>query len=127
MIHGLFQKFFYTKDRDEKERIFGLEISGNELGFGLNSEDEVVADESIRGNIDVAFLNDVGFSLTHLEQSYAVLAQWQTLRGETELSFSYRAKPEDIVTELVRAIDGMTQNIAEKIVSFATLDPKKST
>ncbi|WDP92321.1 MAG: hypothetical protein HUN04_22395 [Desulfobacter sp.] len=119
---------FYSENREEKERAFALEMSEAELGLGLNEKDEanfIRSVKEVQSTLDDAYIKDTGFTFTHFFEAHYVLSHWQTTRGKSDLAFRYTAKPNDIINELVRAIDNLDKKNAEKLVSFMTLDPQK--
>lgn len=119
---------FYSEHRDKQEKKFGLESANFKLGLGLESNDKVESlQESGHGwdELNSAMLQDAGFSLTHFSQALIVLSQWQSVRGEKELRFSYHASQQEIVETFLESIEDMEREAAQKIVEFATLDPKQ--
>lgn len=119
---------FYSINREEQEKQFGIEMANIRLGLNLNPEDEVTSTVEIGDNwleLDQAFIKDSGFSLTHLSQLLKVLSCWQSIRGEKEFGLCYRAKQGDIVKVLLDSIDGISSNEAIRIIEFATLNPEQ--
>jgi hypothetical protein len=119
---------FYSEHRDKQEKMFGLESANYKLGLGLESSDKV---ESLQESghdwkgLDSALLRDAGFSLTNFSQALIVLTRWQSVRGEKELCFSYQASQQEIVKTLTETIEGLALTEAQKIVEFATINPKQ--
>lgn len=116
---------FYSSS--ETETTFGLEMASSMLGIDLEPGDEVNSPEetdSIWAKLDRAFLETNGFSFTHLKQTLLLLSRWQTARGEENLQLYYQASVSDITEELTKALDGLTLEEANRLVSFATLEPK---
>lgn len=119
---------FYSERREKQAEMFGLESANFKLGLGLESNDKVESlQESGYGwdDLNSALLQDAGFSLTHFSKSLIVLSQWQSVRGEKELRFSYHATQQEIVKVLLESIADLELAEAQKIVEFATLDPKQ--
>lgn len=119
-------EIFYSENRKDQEKIFGLELANARLGQGLNADDEVNFTESSNldwDRLDKVFLKDVGFKFKHFTETLVVLSQWKRVRGETDLNFYYQASRQEIIKTVLTAMPGIPQIEIEKIIDFATLDP----
>lgn len=124
--HSFVPEVFYSHDSQEKERQFSIEVAQAKLGIDLVQEDEVNSAQN-NGNdwgaLDSAFKSDLGFSLTHLVESFLVLAGWHGVGGDAELRFCYRASTATIVGMLTETIEGLSEEEAHRLVHFMTIDP----
>ena len=126
--HSFIPHVFYSDDQDARKKDFSLEMANVKLGINLLPEDEVTStteDGRDWGELDQAFIADLGFSFTHLTQAFQVLAQWRAIGGEAELRLSYRASASGITRKLRNLIQDLTDDEAKLLVNFMTLDPAK--
>jgi hypothetical protein len=68
-------RVFYSSNRDDEESKFGREMASAMLGFDLEVEDEVISpgkDDAIWQDLDRAFLEENGFSFTHLTANTSI-------------------------------------------------------
>ncbi|MFC1751321.1 hypothetical protein ACFL2V_21295, partial [Pseudomonadota bacterium] len=123
--HSFVPEVFYSQDRDEKERLFSIEMAQAKLGIDLLQEDEV---NSAQGNgdewdvVDRVFESDLGFPFTHLMQVLQVLTRWYEVGGESELRFCYQASPGVIVEKITESIEGLSEAKVHSMLNFLTLD-----
>jgi hypothetical protein len=126
--HSFIPHVFYSDDQEARKKDFSLEMADVKLRINLLPEDEVTStqvDGRDWGELDQAFVADLGFSFTHLTQAFQVLAQWRTMGGEAELRLSYRGSA-SVITALLRdLIQDLTDDEAKSLVNFMTLDPAK--
>lgn len=118
---------FYSESSEEREQEFGVELANYKLGLGLESKDEVNSlQEDFRnwGKLDKAFLEDTGFSFTHLIEALGILSQWQRQQGKKELFLSYTATVQEVINIIADEESGFSFVEAQKIVNFLTLNPK---
>jgi hypothetical protein len=117
---------YFSEGRDLRERQFLQEAASAKLGIGLLEEDEVnsVQEDSGRWQpLDDALVADVGFSFTHLLQSFHVLSHWYSVGGSPELQFSYTATPLAIANMLSARVPDLAIETAIRLTDFLTLDP----
>jgi hypothetical protein len=118
---------FYSQNREELEQEFGVESANYRLGLGLESSDEVnslQADYRNWGELDQAFLSDIGFSFTNFITVLLFLAQWQTQHGRKECYLSYSENAQEIINTLIDKVDDLPSEEAQNIIEFLTLDPQ---
>lgn len=115
---------FYSDVWQQRENEFAREIAKLKLGEGVHKADAIVApaaellgDETLK----TAFKQDAGFELLVLLQALTVLSQPVRHGIEEESAFVYLATPERLVQALVDSIEGMTESLGAKLVSFLTL------
>jgi hypothetical protein len=117
---------FFSEGREEQERLFLEEFAAAKLGIDLNEDDEVTSEQEDGINLEAindAFAADVGFSLSHLVQTLAVLSRWYSAGGAQDLQFCYRESPAAVASKLVERLPEVNMGTAERIVEFLTLDP----
>lgn len=114
---------FYDDDGD---RAYQQEAA-NEALERDNAEDRVAAmDESQREQLNVAFVNSVGFSLTSLLSVLAILGRWTTVtQGAWPLAWSYDAPKAKILEELISSLPDVSPTEIEAAVAFLTLDANR--
>lgn len=123
--HHYVPEVFFSDGLTEKELEFSLEQANLKLGVELTPTDEIHGLRPGPGlnKIDQSFSADLGLTLSNLAQSLATLARWASAIGSENLNLSYQASVDDIAEVLCRAIDGLTNEEARRIVEFITIDP----
>lgn len=112
---------FYSSDH---ENTYGLEMANERLGIGASEDNTSPLDELEIKQLNDAMFLDAGFTLTHLFNALAVLAQWPSANGRpNDLRLSYRARTADIVSTIVESASDLQASEAERILEFLTLDP----
>ncbi|MCC9597768.1 MULTISPECIES: hypothetical protein [unclassified Rubrivivax] len=115
---------FYPDDSNDREVRFAREYAKMRLGLGENPQDSVEGEsEALLGSIDFnsAFEADIGFNLSDLITSLAVLTHAQHYGFSKDLSLSYAAKPEELVEKLSAEIKDLGKEKAQRIIAFLTL------
>lgn len=116
---------FFSEDRDEKERQYLADVASAKLGIGLREDDEVNVTGEVGGHwndLDRAFVEDAGFTLSHLREVLQLLSQWRTAGGDDQLRFSYSASPAAILDRARENLPGISTDAVERVVRFLTLD-----
>jgi hypothetical protein len=116
---------FFSEDREEKERQYLADVASAKLGIGLLEDDEVTSagdDRGHKSDLDLAFTEDVGFSLRQLREVLQLLSQWRSAGGDAQLRFCYSASPAAIVDRAGEHLPGVPAEAVEKVVAFLTLD-----
>jgi hypothetical protein len=124
--HWFIPQVFFSQNKEEKEREFAIEMANTNLGVDLLQEDKVVSTQEKDADwstLDQVFITGLGFSFTHLTQMLLVLARWHSMGGEAELRLSYQASKSKIADILKASIQDLTDDEANRLIDFATLDP----
>lgn len=117
---------FYSEVAESTERKFEIESANFKLKIGLDQGDEVSLKldfDSQLALLDPVFVSDVGFSLSHLLQTFAMLSHWCSRRGNQEFSLCYHASKDVLLAGLLETIEGLSFEEASNIIEFITLKP----
>ena len=112
---------------DTSQEKFSDESSSNNLGIGLNEDDEVKPIKegtSEWNNFILAFNQDTGITLENLYATFIILYSWCSYVEGEQLSFSYKASRAKVIEVLVSSIQDLNEEEAELIINFILLEPK---
>ena len=121
---------FFSEKSGKFDHEFGMEQAGTNLGIGVNKSDEVTGEitEKLLNQINVAFMNDLGFSFTTLIITLDILQSWASI-NQIDLANHYCASFSELVSVCLKEVSELQdsngvvieQEIREVII-FLTLD-----
>lgn len=121
---------FFSENSGKFDHEFGIEQAGTNLGIGVNESDEVTGDitEKLLNQINVAFMNDLGFSFTILTITLDILQSWASI-NQIDLANHYCASFSELVSVCLKEVSELQdsnrvvieQEIRE-VINFLTLD-----
>jgi hypothetical protein len=115
-------RVFYTDEQADQEGAFGREQANYDLGIDLDPNiNAMPLDADSKARLDLAFLNDVQFSLRHMMDALLVLMQWRSFHERSDFQLSYCATQAEIVEALCSFIEGISPDEANRIITFLTL------
>lgn len=122
----------FSEESKKYDYEFGLEQAGNNLGIGVNEDDEVIGviTENLLNQLNLAFEEDVGFSFATLIMVLDVLQSWADIT-KIELSNHYSTSLQHIADTVLK-LNNENQNINNLSIdevlnslSFLTLDSER--
>lgn len=121
---------FFSEKSGKFDHEFGIEQAGTNLGVGVNESDEVTGEitEKLLNQINVAFMNDLGFSFTALTITLDILQSWASI-NQIDLANHYCASFSELVSVCLKEVSELQdsngvvieQEIRE-VINFLTLD-----
>lgn len=117
---------FYSEVRNSQEEVFGREMAALRLGINVAEEDKIKTELSVEAYIallDAGFLEDLGFSYSHMLQVLSTLIQWVSAGGEQELACSYVCGRQVMAERIVSAHPEMPMESALAVIEFLLLAP----
>lgn len=115
---------FYDGDDD---KAYQQEAANELLERGADEDSVASMDEAQHKQLDAAFLNSVGFSMSTLLPVLAVLSRWVSAKqGAVPLAWSYEGSKADVLATIVAHVPkSVPPTEIEAALDFLTLDPSR--
>ncbi|MEG9303065.1 hypothetical protein, partial [Psychrobacter celer] len=123
---------FFSDNFEDFDHEFGLEQARSNLGIDTNENDAVVGliSEDLLNNLNLAFIDDLGFSFTTFAIVLDVLQSWADIT-KIQLANHYCASLEEVTSVCLKKINELQDlsDISEveifKVLNFLILNPKR--
>ena len=127
--HFFIPRVYYTDINEHSETAFGNEAAEMKLRRGTSRQPMKVkrSGQSIQNgaiSIKPSIRTPASASAQFLAGLH-VLFHWPSAIGSKDLSFSYSASREKVRDVLVASVTDMSLDEADKVISLASLDPKR--
>ena len=114
----------YDDSFSEKQKKFREEKAMIDLGVGINQEDRVYSPRSLEefmDALDIAFQNDLGFTIRNMVNVLQVLTHWPDFRQGVDLSPFYCLDGDEIREACSQVIKEFNSGETAPILKFLTL------
>ncbi len=118
---------FYGNNHEIHEEQYGYSEAEKELDLENKYADELLSPEEMENhlkNIDMAYIDDYGFSFTSQIELMSLLANWPTYDQDTDLSTVYSATTKEISSIAISVLNDVKEEEVEIILQFLILDPE---